>query len=558
MLMSLRKFIRICEIFFIGVLLLLVSIATFKRIANQRALRHTIAQLQKKGESLDPQKFLSSPCSHPISPAKLRQELQIQNLKTFPPLTFLFRSSPTSFTFFPMWRFIYDWNYLKRISTNTLISTFYDRITSWSKIVEFYQKNRSRIAAIRRFLIHEKPCLALTNLASFRYALPLGTPRVKQVSDILFMDFSFALGRQEKETALEDLEAIAQCKQLLMPFRVLFQVLYYKKIHEDLIQAVWAALQFPEWTDEELKRMSQTLGPPLTPELATVFRFERVLMVQRFEDKEEREKILVPTVRDISAGRLWALRSTANNPLQRTFGYFFGRMGENLGLTLSYVYSTILVRSYVTGWRLVQYPLDEKIYLEYMQSLIELVEKIAQTKNFRKYLTSSSPSPFLAPNYLVNQQLGVTVTSNGVFYFKGIALPPISRDTVQNQFGYLIFQCVRTDTLTEMARAAIALHRYKKRYGTYPDQLKDLVPEFLTSLPWDWLGGEPLHYKKINDTQFLLWSVGANGKDDGGSLSLTFPFPTNQPLPFANWTYTLDLVWPIPGTEEDLKQCGLQ
>jgi hypothetical protein len=41
------------------------------------------------------------------------------------------------------------------------------------------------------------------------------------------------------------------------------------------------------------------------------------------------------------------------------------------------------------------------------------------------------------------------------------------------------------------------------------------VPEFLPALPFDYMSGRPLCYR-LNTTGFLLYSVGEDGRDDGG------------------------------------------
>ena len=51
----------------------------------------------------------------------------------------------------------------------------------------------------------------------------------------------------------------------------------------------------------------------------------------------------------------------------------------------------------------------------------------------------------------------------------------------------------------------------------YPEALADLVPKYLARVPLDVFGGGPVIYKKT-DTGYLLYSVGANGVDDGGQL----------------------------------------
>lgn len=72
----------------------------------------------------------------------------------------------------------------------------------------------------------------------------------------------------------------------------------------------------------------------------------------------------------------------------------------------------------------------------------------------------------------------------------------------------------------DLSRMAIALERYKLAHGVYPESLDVLAPHFLPKLPNDVIGGQPLHYRKT-DAGFVLYSVGWNEKDDGGTVAYT-------------------------------------
>jgi hypothetical protein len=71
-------------------------------------------------------------------------------------------------------------------------------------------------------------------------------------------------------------------------------------------------------------------------------------------------------------------------------------------------------------------------------------------------------------------------------------------------------------TLTDEALIACGLERYWLTHGAYPDTLDALVPQYLAKLPHDVITGQPLHYRRTPDGLFVLYSVGWNGRDDGG------------------------------------------
>jgi hypothetical protein len=71
-------------------------------------------------------------------------------------------------------------------------------------------------------------------------------------------------------------------------------------------------------------------------------------------------------------------------------------------------------------------------------------------------------------------------------------------------------------------RLLVALERCRAERGDYPAALTELVPAFIDELPLDVWSGNPFHYVRVdpkNDRlgrSFLLYSVGADGVDDGG------------------------------------------
>jgi len=73
----------------------------------------------------------------------------------------------------------------------------------------------------------------------------------------------------------------------------------------------------------------------------------------------------------------------------------------------------------------------------------------------------------------------------------------------------------------DLARVACALERYRLANGQYPEALDALTPQFIEQLPHDIINGQPLHYRRTDSDQFILYSVGWNGTDDGGRVVLT-------------------------------------
>jgi hypothetical protein len=101
------------------------------------------------------------------------------------------------------------------------------------------------------------------------------------------------------------------------------------------------------------------------------------------------------------------------------------------------------------------------------------------------------------------------------------------------------FAAIQVDV--DLARVACALERYRLSKGKYPATLDALAPQFIETAPHDIINGQPLHYRLREDgppsqgsgatspptrssgaaSNFVLYSVGWNETDDGGTVALT-------------------------------------
>ena len=77
---------------------------------------------------------------------------------------------------------------------------------------------------------------------------------------------------------------------------------------------------------------------------------------------------------------------------------------------------------------------------------------------------------------------------------------------------------VQAQSSTELARIAIALERHHLAHASYPETLDALVPQSIAKLPHDVINGQPLKYHRTETGGFILYSVGWNEKDDGGTV----------------------------------------
>ncbi len=66
-----------------------------------------------------------------------------------------------------------------------------------------------------------------------------------------------------------------------------------------------------------------------------------------------------------------------------------------------------------------------------------------------------------------------------------------------------------------LTRTALAIERYRLMTGSVPDELEELVPQYLEQVPIDPFDGQPIRYRRMQPG-YVLYSVDADGRDNGG------------------------------------------
>lgn len=92
---------------------------------------------------------------------------------------------------------------------------------------------------------------------------------------------------------------------------------------------------------------------------------------------------------------------------------------------------------------------------------------------------------------------------------------------------------LQKQSFIHLALTACALERYSLANGSYPERLAELVPTYLDKVPLDIIDGQPLRYRRTENGKFLLYSIGLDGKDDGGK-----PNTSNEAGAAGDW------IWP--------------
>ena len=163
---------------------------------------------------------------------------------------------------------------------------------------------------------------------------------------------------------------------------------------------------------------------------------------------------------------------------------------------------------------------QNQIFLSHFQS--------RQVANIRAALSSAPQSGLAAITTAVS--LGGTLTNWSPYNILALRLVAATDRAVT--------KAARSQTVNRMAIVACALERYHLKHGVFPPSLDDLAPAFLSVPPLDPMNNLPFHYQRTDDGWFRLYSVGADGKDDGGFFKNSFKDPEK------------DWPWPVPTRPE--------
>jgi hypothetical protein len=72
------------------------------------------------------------------------------------------------------------------------------------------------------------------------------------------------------------------------------------------------------------------------------------------------------------------------------------------------------------------------------------------------------------------------------------------------------------ETQNGLLLVVLALHAYRLEHGHYPASLAELAPAYLKKLPDDPFALQGTFQYRLDSNNYVLYSVGPDGKDDGG------------------------------------------
>jgi hypothetical protein len=304
------------------------------------------------------------------------------------------------------------------------------------------------------------------------------------------------------EAALQNLEALAGLARMERDEPTLVAQMIRVAVTGLGLSATWEALQAPGWTEAQLERLQRGWEP-----VDLVAAVETGLAGDRAGGYE-----IFATLRR---------HSGAQNG--RLFNSIWNR-----GSTSAQARLEDAARDYafLPAYKLTSIDQDELFYLQTMQ---EFIAGLRLLKAQQPWAAAQAQANRAATNLYA-------VASSHLPWRYFVSLTSIANYTRAGE------RAVQNETERQMTLAAIALKRCQLRHGKLPSSLEALVPEFLAAVPYDYMSARPLCYRLKEDGGYVLYSVGLDGKDDGGD-----PTPTPGGTP-SLWGGR-DAVWPSPAAE---------
>jgi hypothetical protein len=325
-----------------------------------------------------------------------------------------------------------------------------------------------------------------------------------------------------REGALEDLEAACAVihRQATEPYLIDQMVRDVECIN--VFAAAWQALQFPGWTDAELARLQRAWEPlSFGTEMLVALEVERLWDGAEFDKLRTDPKMFAgllvkPDKPDVSGNVFegaWYWKEEHVRPIfDQSFRHPYW----------------VFARS-------------DQAELQLLQMLQVLIDQERAGVTNRNLLKS-----------------GARHTANDEWIMDALKRPAEGTD-ILGMFGWMgnlmgaVPRAMQCETYREMVVTAIALERFRMRHGRYPETLAALIPEVIAQMPHDYLDGQPLRYRLKPDGHFLLYSVGFDGKDDGGD-----PRPPDSFTGTSSFARGKDLVWPEAATDGEIEEYKLK
>jgi hypothetical protein len=342
---------------------------------------------------------------------------------------------------------------------------------------------------------------------------------LKRAAQALSASAISALHRGDGRVAEKDIHAMLTLTKGMSHDRLIISELVRIAIAQMAAPVTWEFLQFTNVTESQLGALQDS--------------WTALDFIRGEENALEMERV--------TGGITLAQWRKANSMLQDYFDAWstFAEPGERGG-----IFAKARLQTQIFMWRYWwSYP-DELRLLKGYQIFLETTRRAETNYSLLSALRVQADK--------VNN-LDIDTNSAGSLFFSDVNkvdLHSLMSGSVLS-LSRVLDRVLRAETTKQMTITAIALKRYQLKHGNYPPNLNSLVPEFVAKVPLDPVDGQSLRYRRNPDGTYLLYSVGENGKDDGGNPAL------EQGTEWRSYYWqnpaALDWVWPQPATEAEIQ-----
>jgi hypothetical protein len=379
---------------------------------------------------------------------------------------------------------------------------------SWEQVGEDLERNREALDELRETV--RAPVLRYPLQYRGMSTLLPHLARLKNAAQWLSASALYKIRIGDIKGAVDDLESVLLATRLVEHEPIVISQLVRNAVITIAVNNCWPLLQADNLNDGELARL-QVIFERIDPIGPMILGLQGERAMGR--DAVELIRSTPVNVNDfVDAADWFDSEEDAPQALEKL------PYGEEMqGAVRLYILYPV--------WRFAFSHADEKHLLEEMQGIIDTARTATADKSAHSL-------------EVLDKRVRAKTRPGGEFrswrYFAtGLAVPDTAGSAAR---------AFRGKTQCNIAVAAIALKRYHLRHKKYPASLTELVPEFVSEVPVDYMDGKPLRYRLDGD-QFVLWSVGRYGTDDGG---------TPNPKGDFGWLQGPDNVWPQPASPAEV------
>ena len=386
----------------------------------------------------------------------------------------------------------------------------------WTKVGEELEKSEDLLDLIRKAL--QKPSYESgfdyqKGFVDFQMA-PIAP--LRRAAQLLSIAEAYELSRGRAEAAQQHLCTLIKLIAVQRPEPLMISQLVRQACAVFAFNATWQALQTNVWTDSQLAAVqSAWQSCDFVHDMAAAMEMERALSVDFYQQIEN------------SSEKLNKVLNDREKVAQMTDGAFGGFATH--GFVLHWIH--------VPLWQVAWADQEELFELNEWQVIIER-ERIARTNGWAalagRFDSKGRALPW-APFLEGKDNMGWYDKVRLLFAFENSG---INDNMIRKELSI--------QTQQQMAVAAVAIERYRLKKGHVPLELSALVPEFLSAVPRDGMDGKALRYRLVSNGGFQLYSVGHDGRDNGGDPSLRSGASRYPQI----WDGR-DAVWPAPATERE-------